>query len=360
MSNFTLKQDGYLSATSISNNFIENYMPKAAGEFVKIYIYLLKCLGEKETSLSIPDIADVFNNTEKDVIRALKYWERKGLLKLTFDEGELTSLCVISSDGSSSITSAVSTTVQATPNSPEQLSAATAPAPAPSRTYTKRSHTREEIDAFSCRDDFSVTITMAQQYLGRPFTGTEINTLMFFNEDLKFPSDLIEYLFEYCVDNGHRDMRYIETVAMNWADQGITNVAAAKLLNSVYSDKCRKVLNAFGLNGRDPSRSEAEWVAKWNLSYGFNTEMIIEACNRTMNAIHKPSFDYTDSILQNWKSHNVTNMAELKKLDEEFNSRSTSRKEPSKGKSSNKFNNFSQRDYNWDELESKLVNQGMK
>ncbi|MBR3003870.1 MAG: DnaD domain protein [Lachnospiraceae bacterium] len=359
MSNFTLKHDGYIGSTSITNSFIRDYMPKAAGEFVKIYIYLLMCLEEKESSLSISDIADVFNNTEKDVIRALKYWERKGLLELTFDDGELSSLCVthVSADGSRSYTSTVSTSTGAVQTAPVDA----APQQSAAK-YQKRAHSREEIDAFSCRDDFSVTITMAQQYLGRPFTGTEINTLMFFHEELGFPSDLIEYLFDYCTDGGHKDMRYIETVAINWAEQGIKNVAAAKLLNSVYTDKCRKVLSAFGLSGRDPSRSESEWVAKWNLSYGFNTEMILEACNRTMNAIHKPSFDYTDSILQNWKSNKVTTINDLKKLDAQHKSKTKApaRKPASKPAQGNKFNNFPQRDYDWEELENKLINQGLK
>ena len=97
MSNFTLKQEGYTSYTAIPNCFIEQFMPYAAGEFVKIYIYLLKCVSENRAELSISKIADVFNNTEKDVIRALKYWQKKGILKLAFDEDNaLTSLRLVS------------------------------------------------------------------------------------------------------------------------------------------------------------------------------------------------------------------------------------------------------------------------
>ena len=93
--------------------------------------------------------------------------------------------------------------------------------------------------------------------------------------------------------------------------------------------------------------------------------MILEACNRTMNAIHKPSFDYTDSILQNWKSNKVTTINDLRKLDAEFKSKTkapAARKKDSASKTSagNKFNNFPQRDYNWEELENKLINQGLK
>ncbi|MCQ2512018.1 MAG: hypothetical protein MJ092_01325 [Lachnospiraceae bacterium] len=96
MSNFKLQQEGYTSTTSIPNCFIEKYMPKAAGEFVKIYIYLLKCLAENQSELSISKIADAFDDSEKDVTRALKYWERKGLLKLEFDDKTLVSLQLIS------------------------------------------------------------------------------------------------------------------------------------------------------------------------------------------------------------------------------------------------------------------------
>ena len=96
MSQFKLQQDVFTQATRIPNCFIEKYMPKAAGEFVKIYIYLLKCVEENRSELSIAKIADALEDSEKDVIRALKYWEKKGLLKLTFEDGTLTSLRMIS------------------------------------------------------------------------------------------------------------------------------------------------------------------------------------------------------------------------------------------------------------------------
>ena len=70
--------------TPIENIFIDQYMPKANGEFVKLYLYLLRCAGT-DRELSLSSIADVFDHTEKDVKRALSYWEKLELLKLQYD-----------------------------------------------------------------------------------------------------------------------------------------------------------------------------------------------------------------------------------------------------------------------------------
>ena len=67
--------------TLIENIFIDQYMPKANGEFVKLYLYLLRC-ADTERELTLSSIADVFDHTEKDVKRALAYWEKLKLLKL--------------------------------------------------------------------------------------------------------------------------------------------------------------------------------------------------------------------------------------------------------------------------------------
>ena len=47
--------------------------------------------------------------------------------------------------------------------------------------------------------------------------------------------DLIDYLIEYCVGRDHRSIRYIETVAMAWREEGITTVEMAKDSTSRYS-----------------------------------------------------------------------------------------------------------------------------
>lgn len=69
--------------TIISNIFIDHYMPQANGEFVKIYLYLLRCLKSENKELDLTQVADVFSCTESDILRTLRYWETKCLVVLS-------------------------------------------------------------------------------------------------------------------------------------------------------------------------------------------------------------------------------------------------------------------------------------
>ena len=373
MSQFKLQQDVFTQATRIPNCFIEKYMPKAAGEFVKIYIYLLKCVEENRSELSIAKIADALEDSEKDVIRALKYWEKKGLLKLTFEDGILTSLRMISFAEMTDETEKITVNVSAKPAQPAEPAKeqeavqevfSAEEGEEPKTVYTKKQYTPTEIASFSEKDDVTMLLYSIQKYLGHALSGADLNTVLFFYDTLKLPADVIEYLFEYCISKGHKHMRYIEKTAIGWAEQGISTLKGAKALNSIYSDSCYPVLKAFGLNGRKPSKGEADYVSKWTLSYGFNMEMILDACNRTMDTIHQPSFEYADSILKRWKSAGISSMEEVKALDEKrekaiagsMKTAQRKKDERSKNASSNKFNNFDQRTYDYSELEEKLFN----
>ena len=61
-----------MEATLVANTFIDEYMANASGEYVKVYLYLLR---HQQDAVSIEQIADALNHTESDVKRALAYWE---------------------------------------------------------------------------------------------------------------------------------------------------------------------------------------------------------------------------------------------------------------------------------------------
>ena len=84
MARLTIYKDNYVDSTVVSNRFIDEYMKDANDAQLKIYLYLIRMLNANQAT-SVSDIADKFNHTEKDVIRALKYWEKNKLLKLDYD-----------------------------------------------------------------------------------------------------------------------------------------------------------------------------------------------------------------------------------------------------------------------------------
>ena len=92
MSRLTIYRDDYSDATIVSNQFIDEYMENANDAQIKVYLYLLRMM-HANLPTSISDIADKFNHTEKDVVRALSYWEKKNLVRIEYDEnGEILAL----------------------------------------------------------------------------------------------------------------------------------------------------------------------------------------------------------------------------------------------------------------------------
>ena len=74
MAMITLHNASLPEVTILSNTFIDNYMPEANGEFVKVYIYLLRALSSAPVSFSLEQMADRLLCTERDILRALKYF----------------------------------------------------------------------------------------------------------------------------------------------------------------------------------------------------------------------------------------------------------------------------------------------
>ena len=185
--------------------------------------------------------------------------------------------------------------------------------------------------------------------------------ILFFYDELKLSPDLIEYLIEYCVENGHKSMHYIQKVALSWADEHITTVDQARNSSAFYNKTCYSILNAFGIKGRGPASAELDYIRKWLEDGNFELDLILEACNRTISAIHQPSFEYTDKILENWKTGNVRTLADVERLDSAFEQEKDRRKTPSgqnrtpSAQQPSKFRNFEERSYNMDELTKELL-----
>lgn len=382
----TIKLEGssQIMATIVSNRFLDEYMPNANGEFVKIYLYLLRAMSSPDMNISICHIADIFNHTEKDVIRALRYWEQIGLLDLKFDTAKtLTNIKLkplvtdyTTTDGSnieiSSFTVPASHTVTHIHNdstdevkmstSAEDTDAKISLSDTTSPNYTKKVYTSDEINSFNEKSDVVEFMYLAQKLLAKPLSTSEINTLLFFYDVLGFDSDLIVYLLEYSLSNNHRQMRYIEKTAISWANDGIDTVEKAKANAELYSSRCYPVLKAFGISGRNPGAGEKALIVKWTDSYGFNMDIVLDACNRTMNTIHQPSFEYADSILTKWKEKGIRTLSDVKVLDSEHQKnkdayiKSHREVKETSTKTKNTFNNFNQRTYNYESLEKELLN----
>lgn len=350
MGQFTICNDLPGDYTLISNYFLDVCMPQANGEFVKVYLYLLRNATGVSASLELSSIADIFNCTENDVLRALKYWHKSGVLDLELDEqGNLSSVRLLpvganlpqvsNTNTTSTETSADSEVVSNEPAKPSSLSA-------------------EKIRALTEKQDVAQILFIAEQYLGKTLSPVEINKLLYFYDGLHFSADLMEYLIEYCVSKGSNSIRYIETVALSWAEQNITTIEQAKAATTAYNKNYFSILRAFGIKNRNPVDEEIRYMNVWLDELGFSLDIISLACSKAVMATGQPNFPYADSILRSWQKRGVHELADIEKLEDSHKQAKTVRTETSSSRpqTRNKFNNFHQRAYNVNELEKLLLN----
>ncbi len=337
--------------TAVPNYFIDEYMADANGEYVKVYLYLLRCMNSAEESISISKMADKFDHTEKDIRRALNYWEKVNLLRLEFDEEDrLIGIYFVDTQRLNYThrqkSDAISLHKETMHKEKREVLSQD----------TKKYYNRDEVDQFKTDGDVKELLFVASQYVGHPLSNTEVSTVMYWYENLHFSIDLIEYLIEYCSENDHTSLRYMDKVAMSWKDSGITTAEEARENIHAHSKMHYQVMKAFGISGRRLAESETEFLDKWTSQYRYEEDMIVEACNRTIQAIHHPSFEYADSILTNWFKSNAASLEDVAVLDQEYQ-KSKASKKTTTTKTTNKFNNFAQRTYNYEQLERQFEEQ---
>lgn len=352
MRTLTLRNRIHANSTILENDFIDQYMVKANGEYVKVFLLLLRYLQSGDATLTVSKLADCLDCTEKDICRAFRYWAKHGLMKIEYDENEV--ICGLSIGmGAASDTSAKQD--EATQKF-EEDAAKSEPATAVTDKPVKKATRKKSAPA--SQEQLRQLYFVAEQYLGKTLTSTDIRKINFFSDELGFSTDLIEYLIEYCVDNNHKSMRYIETVAMKWSEEQITTVEEAKLHATTYNKDYYTVLNSFGIKGRAPAAVELSYIRRWIDEYGMSLDLIIEACNRTIENTHEPDFKYADKILKNWLSKDVKHLSDVTLLDAAFHAKKTEKKRPAAKPvtSTNRFQNFESRTYDMNSLEQQLLN----
>lgn len=410
MTAINISSDIATSFTTVSDIFIDQYMPKANGEFVKVYLYLLRATGSGAGIATISEIADHFSNTEADIIRALNYWASEGILQVqTGADGQIIgiNLCSLSVSGmqaaQSNIQSAVADNAaqnnlqnsvvnnaaqnilqnSVVNNAAQNISTVNTrmhdsvveklKSQTPDKAASsQKEYTLDEIKEFRKNPDISELFFIIETYLKHTLSSTDTNMVLYWLDELHFSTDLVEYLVEYCITKGHSSLRYMNKVALGWADAGIKTVDQAKDDAAAHSQIYYSVMKALGITGRNLVDSEVSLINKWVGEYGFDIELVKAACSKTISAIQKPSFEYTDSILANWRKKDVHTLKDVEVLDANFakankasaigssqgtNAANGSSKPKSNNSSSkNKFNNFNQRNNDYDKLEKLFLN----
>lgn len=372
MNRINIYRNTHKEQTSVSNYFIDEFMADANDAQLKIYLFLIRMMSANLPT-SVTDIADKFNYTEKDVLRALMYWESRQLLALEYDAAHnLSGIQVLSLDNpyefqqtAPRITPVLSFIRPASMQTgfrtlTTNTSAAPISAPVQPKVQDeiqKPEYTMDDLKNFKNNEEVQQLLFVTEQYIGKQLTRADMETIFFLYDELGFSADLIDYLVQHCVERGKKDFRYMEKVALAWADQGITTPKQAQLANKSYDKNVYTIMKSLGKNS-NPAPKEMEYINKWTKDYGFMLDIIQEACDKTVMTTDSHRFAYADGILSKWYQAGVRKKEDIAHADVAFqrsNPPKTTAQQRTTSAGANKFNRFAQNTYDFEQLEQNIL-----
>ena len=316
------------------------------------------------------------------MLRTLRYWENQKLVVLAGTDTQTsidflqpmvpdTVQNTLAEQAITQISPATSTNT-VTSGSPSTAGASVTPARNAPQTGTQPSQTTGNKKTMSAdrlkelreQEDVRQILFLAESYLGTTLSRTVTDELLYIYEELHFSVDLFDYLIEYCVSKGSKDIHYIKKVAFSWHEAGIDTVTRAKQETTTYHRNYFSILKAFGISNRNPIQSEIHMIDHWMKDYGFTMDILTEACSRTVASTGKANFRYADRILSGWKDKGVRHLTDIQALDTLHKQLQSDRQEQKQRQqqkgirpsgSGNRFNNFQQRNYDYDQLENQLL-----
>jgi DnaD/phage-associated family protein len=311
----------------LSADFVDYFMPKARGEYVKVYIMVLRYTQMGEDGVTTTFLAEILGLLETDVFKALEYWDEVGLISLNTIDGH----------GNMSIDIREGQTLVNT----KLVSSAK-----PFEAHIEKEQPTKEVSRVVNADPMLSEISIL---MGRPLSSSDAEKFLYFKEKYQLPEEVIILLVQQCVSKGKTSMRYIETVAISWDSQGIRTTELAQRNIKTHEDKWmnyRKVLTYLGMNDKDIPKPQEDLLEKWFYTFEFTTEMILKASDISFSTLGKVEMGYINGILRSWHKDGIKT---LKDIEE-------SEKKPRKTKGKKAQNkDFTEREYDYDDLERKLL-----
>jgi len=320
--------------TQISNIFIDEHMPQAMPAFVVVYLYAFRQVVSGNSTLSNGEIAKALGMLEGDIIKAWEYWQSKEIVKVD-ETGGVTFLPLVSQKEEKTKQKAVLVLEKRPEYGIEEIA-----------TYMENSDMVREL------------FVSAQEHLGKMLTQNDMSVLFSFYDWLGLPVAVIEMLLAYASGQGHYNLRYIEKIAVQWAEMGIHTTEEAMDFIKERKENYAVIMKAMGFTGRRAVSAEEVFIKKWRKEYGFSAEIICMACEKTVMQTGKGSFPYTDKILEGWKEKKVSTKEDVDRLEAEFatgkqmkRETTTQAKQAKPQKKQNRFVNFEQRKWDFDAIE---------
>lgn len=297
-------------------DFVEKWGRFAKPEYFRIYIYILSKYKKDKTTYTVGELAEILDINEAKVRAALEYWGAEGFIALSGNG-------YIFTDGKR-------------PEKTENIRA---------KVSYKPSYTHTEIDSAAAKNkNISYLFSQAEKSLGKLLSSNDMEVLYSFVDWLGLPVEVIIMIINYATANDKKSIRYIEKVAIDWADRGIDTYEKAeayiKELEKIQS-KTRKICNILGIHGRALSTTERKYIKIWTEERDIPIDLIPAAYDKTMMKTGgKMGWAYMNKLLCSWQDEGIKTQEELDAANEHYRVKNAENAERSSKKAANKFSNY--------------------
>lgn len=289
-----------LGYTAIENIFIDDFMPTANGTYVKVYLLAYKFAKNNGSDSNFTNslLARHLRIPLSDVLEAWDFWEKKGVIEKQprddlSDSYKSTEYNIVFKNLTELYIKSTYSNFQKLEQSEE-------------KGYTS---TPDDLVFASQNSVVSDMFERIDGIMRRPLQPNErLRVLDIMNSYNIDPEVIVKAFYIGIEKNGRKNIPYVEGILRNWIDMGIRTEAK---LNEMLSKKDKKLHNymtikkSIGATNTLPTESEKTTIDTWTDNWGFNMDMILKACEKSINTLN-PSVNYINGVLKSWYEKGLT------------------------------------------------------
>jgi len=314
---FANKKFLYLYSTGVDNMFINEFMPAAPGDCVKVYLYGLMML-QNNMDFEMSELARSLGMSLDDVNQAWEYWARNGLVKILTDDEtgrEIVGISYVSlpeyfygsrlnksEEPARKEEAAVSEVEDVELNLPEDMD----------DEFDFEADDEEEIEYRSYSDEnqeridrmmntlISGLFDQYEEACGRTISKRETRMIEEAIKVYNVSPDVFAYAIKYCSELEKYSIEYIYKVAMRWTEEGCRDISQVKDQLDMYSKKNANYAAVFREMGftRLPNPSDKAMMDRWFDDMGCSLGDVLNAC-RASAGLREPTLKYVNAVLEN-------------------------------------------------------------
>jgi len=170
-----------------------------------------------------------------------------------------------------------------------------------------------------------------EQAFAKPLSADDAAAVLSLTDWIGLKPDVAALLIDHVAAQGVRSMKKLLSTAAQWEELGLDSFEKADEYVTEQNRKRSveaKTASLLGITGRRITPEESEYFNKWNDEYGFKSDMILEAYNRTVRGTGKFAIKYMERILSGWHESGYKKPEDI--ADEAPDAAKTYQKKPAK------------------------------